>query len=330
MPARAAVSAFAASLLLGAAAAAAEPVPAAPSAERGDASPPRGRELGGHVFMPSATVRDALPTTSFATYLVLGIGSSSATFQVADRVYSGSFDYAGMGSILGYEHAFARNFSARVLLSNILYSGIDGPSAVVVGTSLQLGGSVGVTASLPLGEALRVGVLFDAGIAPGLGLTIASGIRAVVDSCNAGECSTGQGEFFGIKKPLTLQPSLAANWAPWRPLGLTANVAFLHVRQGEGDETFTANAASVAAAADLDLRELTPVAIGLQLSFSWTAPLAGEILQHVTDLGGGVFYTGREHLALGVQFVSRRFAVQPTVDVSWSTFLITTGLRYYW
>ena len=43
-----------------------------------------------------------------------------------------------------------------------------------------------------------------------------------------------------------------------------------------------------------------------------------------TDLGGGIFYTGRKDLAAGVQFVSRRFAVVPNVDVSWKTYLATT------
>jgi hypothetical protein len=50
----------------------------------------------------------------------------------------------------------------------------------------------------------------------------------------------------------------------------------------------------------------------------------------VSNLGGGIFYTGRPHLALGLQIVARRFKVQPGVDVSWSTYLATVGLRYYW
>ncbi|HKO92345.1 MAG TPA: hypothetical protein VJU61_14375, partial [Polyangiaceae bacterium] len=49
-----------------------------------------------------------------------------------------------------------------------------------------------------------------------------------------------------------------------------------------------------------------------------------------TDLGGGVFYTGRDNLSLGVQAVNRRFRVVPEVDVSWSTFVASLGLRYYW
>jgi hypothetical protein len=53
-------------------------------------------------------------------------------------------------------------------------------------------------------------------------------------------------------------------------------------------------------------------------------------LNRFTDLGGGLFYTGRRNLSLGIQFVDRRFRVAPDVDVSWSTFIAQIGLRYYW
>jgi len=257
---------------------------------------------------------------------------SSASFQVGDRLYSGSFDYAGVGSILGYEYAFQRYFSARFTLSNIIYSGIDGPSAIVVGTSLQVGTTLGLTASLPVGDSLRVGFLLDAGVVPGLGLTIGNGIQTIIEDCRAGDCNASEGAIFGTQSALTLQPALAANWVPWRPLGITANTAYLYLSQDQGDETFTGEAVSLAAAADFDFLAISKVPIGLQLAFSWTAPIGGTetTLQHVTDLGGGIFYTGRPHLSLGLQLVSRRFAVQPTVDVSWSTFLSTIGLRYYW
>jgi len=340
MLARAALSLFVA-LVVARPAAAAEPPPAgagtpapvvAPAPVREDPSLAEGRVLNGHVFMPSATVPGALTTTSFGTFLILGYGQSSASFQVGDKTYSGSFDYAGAGASLGYEYAFLDYFSARFALAEIIYSGIDGPSAIVVGTSLQVSASLGVTASLPIGDSLRVGVLFDAVSSPGLGLTIGNGLKTIVDLCRVdpANCNPDTGSIFGTHRATTLQPALAANWAPWRPLGFTANLAYASVSQDQGDDTFTGQAVSLGGAADFDFLAVSRVPVGLQLAFSWTAPIDGTVLQHVTDLGGGIFYTGSQHLALGLQFVSRRFAVQPTVDVSWSTFLTTIGLRYYW
>jgi len=307
------------------------PAPAAePAVAREDPSLASRRVLNGHVFMPSVTVAGALTTTSFGTFLILGLGTTSGSFQVGDRTYAGNFDYAGAGAALGYEYAFLRHFSARFGLAEVIYSGIDGPSAIVVGTSLQVAVSLGMTASVPIGDTLKVGVLFDVESAPGLALTIGQGLQTIIEDCEAGDCNASEGSIFGTQRALALQPALAANWAPWRPLGFTANAAYVHVSQDQGDENFTGQAMRLAGAADFDFLAVSEVPIGLQLAFSWTAPFDGEVLQHVTDLGGGIFYTGSQHLALGLQFVSRRFAVQPNVDVSWSTILSTIGLRYYW
>jgi len=317
---------------------AANPAPAAVPAPLGEPAVPeepslgQGRVLNGHVFMPSVTVPGALTTTSFGTFLILGLGTTTGSFQVGDKTYSGSFDYASTGAALGYEYAFARFFSARFSLADAIYSGIDGPSAIVVGTSLEVSASLGVTASLPVGDSLRVGVLFDAGSMPGLALTIGNGLETIINDCQATppNCRASEGSIFGTHRAITLQPALAANWAPWRPLGFTANAAYLSVSQDQGSTTSTGQAVILAGAADFDFLAISTVPVGLQLAFSWTAPFSGSLLQHVTDLGGGIFYTGSPHLALGLQFVSRRFAVQPNVDVSWSTFLSTIGLRYYW
>ncbi len=305
---------------------AAEPAPERPSEQEG----PRGRELNGHVFMPAAGVPGALVTTSFMSGLIAGYGNTHATWDIGDRQLSGTFDYAGVGAVLGYEYAFTDNLSARVEASELIYSGITGRSAVVVGSRIQGGAGAGLTYSLPLGDSLRAGVRFDAQYTPNAGLTIGSAIKSVIDSCNGPEgCNLDSAHAFELKNVLTLQPALAANWAPTPALGLTGNVAFIYADQKLNGETFTGRAVSLGAAVDFDFGAISRVPLGLQMQFSWTAP-SGEGLQHVTDLGGGIFYTGRKHLALGVQVVDRRFAVSPDVDVTWSTYLTTIGMRYYW
>ena len=281
--------------------------------------------------MPSATVAGALLTTSFATNLVLGIGSASGSLQVGDRVYNGSFQYGGVGTFLGYEHAFLKYFSARAAMSTQVYSGINGRSAIVIGSTVAAGGSLGLTASLPVANTLRVGFLFDAGITPGLALTIGNGLATIVAQCNAGNCPRiGTGGIFEAKNIVTVQPALAANWAPVPALGVTANVAFLNASQHANTGNQSGQAMSFAADVDFDFLNISKVPVGLQAVFALTAPFDGKALDHVTDLGGGLFYTGREHLGLGIQVISRRFAVEPTVNASWGTILSTIGLRYYW
>jgi hypothetical protein len=307
----------------------AAPAPTAPTVQTED-TPPAGRVLNGHVFIPSAIVSGALTTTSFVTYLEIAYGKTTGSQQIGDQLYSGSFDYAGVGAIVGFEYAFLKYFSARLTINELVYSGINGESALVIGTSVATSFGLGLTASLPIGDSLRVGLLVDGGVGPGLALTIGSGINTIIKSCQQGDCSAGQGNIFAKRNAYTVQPALAMNWAPWRPLGITANVSYAFVRQDLNTGTFNGQAIGLGVAFDFDFKAISDVPIGLQAVFSWTAPISGTILEHVSDLGGGIFYTGRPHLALGLQIVARRFNVQPNVDVSWSTYLATIGLRYFW
>jgi hypothetical protein len=128
---------------------------------------------------------------------------------------------------------------------------------------------------------------------------------------------------------LTIQPALAASWAPFRTLGLTANAAYQHF-SSTGSTHVSGDAVDLGIAADYDFGAMSSVPIGLQLQFAWAFPINATGVQHVTDLGGGIFYTGKKNLAAGFQLLSRRFAVTPGLNVSWGTFITTAGLRYFW
>jgi hypothetical protein len=327
---------FLAATLLALPVRAAEPTSPAgeqPAAAEAALRPPSGgRVLNGHAFMPAGDVPGALVATSFESGLLVGIGSAHASWTVRDQTLSGTFEYAGVGAVLGYEYAVMDNLSLRLGLTELIYSGISGRSAVVIGSTLQGGAGAGATFSLPIGDSLRVGARFDASYAPKLGLTLGSAIRSVVDSCQTPEgCNVDSASAFEQKNVLQLQPALAASWAPLPALGLTANVAYIYADQTVNGSKSSGNALSLGVAADFDFRAISPVPIGLQAQFTWTAPSgSGSGMQHVTDLGGGIFYTGRKDLALGLQLIARRFAVTPDVDVTWSTFLSQIGMRYYW
>ena len=311
------------------------PAPAAPTSEGEPLVPretdaPPGRVLNGHVFLPSRRVAGALTTTSFGTFLETAYGTTTGSAQIGDKLYSGTFDYAGVGAILGYEYAFLDHFSVRFSIEELVYSGINGSSALVIGTALSTGATLGFTASLPIGDSIKVGLLLDGAIGPGLALTIGSGISSIIKSCQQGNCVVGEGGVFGKNNSYSIQPALAMNWAPWRPFGITANVSYAFVTQDQNAGSFSGQSFGLGVALDFDFYAISSVPIGLQGIFAWNAPTNGIVLQHVSDLGGGIFYTGRPHLALGLQLVNRRFKVQPTVNVSWSTWLATIGLRYYW
>jgi hypothetical protein len=290
----------------------------------------RGRVLNGHTFMPAEDVQGALVTTSVVSGFIAGIGTTTGTWQVQDQTLSGNFEYAAIGAALGYEYAFTDNFSARVGFAESIYSGITGKSAIVVGTALTAGGGAGLTYSLPLLDALRAGLRFDATYTPNMALTIGSAIKDVVDSCSQPSgCDVNAGSAFQQKMVLELKPALAANWAVTPGLGVTANAAYSYYSTTLNGKESTADALQLGVALDYDFRPALQVPVGLQGQFSWLAP-GGSTLQHITDLGGGLFYTGKPDLSLGIQLISRRFAVTPDVNVSWSTLLMNISMRYYW
>jgi len=291
---------------------------------------PEGRILNGHTFLPAASVRGPFTVTSFGSFMNIGYGTTSGTYQVGGQVFNQGFDYALFGATLDYELAFLRYFSARLALTPDVFSGANGSSAIVIGSRVQVGLSAGLTASIPLGNAIRVGFLLDAGSGPNLALAIGQGVRAIINTCQPSGCTIDSGQFFNIVHVFTLQPAAAVSWAPLPPLGLTASFAYLYATQTSSGSSFNGDAVVPAFAADFDFGRISSVPIGILFQFRWVAAFSGTPLQHVTDLGGGVFYTGRQNLAVGLQLIVRRSAVSNTVDVSWSNFLTTIGLRYYW
>jgi len=304
---------------------------AAAQAEAESHLPGEGRILNGHTFLPAADVRGPFLVTSFGSFMNIGYGTTSGEYQVGDRVFNQGIDYALFGAVLDYELAFLRYFSGRLALNPDIFSGANGSSAIVVGSRIQVGVSAGLTASIPLGDAIRVGFLLDTSFAPSLALAIGQGIRAVIDSCQQPSgCHIDTGQTFSVVHVATLQPAASVSWAPLPPLGLTANFAYLYATETDSGSSFNGSAVVPAFAADFDFGRISSVPIGIQFQFRWIAPFSGATLQHVTDLGGGVFYTGRQDLALGLQLIFRRSAVNNIVDVSFSNFVTSIGLRYYW
>lgn len=289
-----------------------------------------GRTLNGHAFMPAVDVPWPFTVTSLTADLVLGYGETTGTIQVRDETFEGTLKYAGTGGFLGYEYAFRDRFSVRGVINELVYSGINGKSALAVGTELRLGFGVGATASLPIGDTARVGFLFDFLSNPSLALTVASGLNAIADSCSQPSgCKVDLSQILSSSNVLTIQPALAASWAPSRTLGLTANVAYQHF-SSTGKPDVSGDAIDLGVAADYDFGAMSSVPIGLQAQFTWASPISATGVQHVTDLGGGIFYTARKDLSAGVQILARRFAVTPGLNVSWRTFISTAGLRAYW
>jgi hypothetical protein len=280
-------------------------------------------------------------TTSFGTFLTAGAGTTtgSVTLQLpgasAPQTFTGSVSYAAIGGVIGFEFAFLRDFSARVLLSETLYSGTTGAAAAVVGTNARLGGDLGLTGGLPIGKSVRVSGVFDLNYAPRFGILLGPAIKYTYDTCamGSGDCRFDFGKLFQQQNVLRVTPGVAAAWTPTKSVGLIGNFSYSYSSletTGSSSSSVSSGALSFGVAADFDLHKLTPVPLGIQASVNTETNITSKDISSFTDLGGGIFYTGRDDLALGLQIVDRRFRVVPEVNVSWSTFVTSIGLRYYW
>jgi len=321
-----------------AAAPATAPVPAIPPAVAATAEPPRpeGRELAGHLFMPTLGIRGPFAITSFGTFLTVGQGSTTASMNLqlpdgSTRPIGGSVEYVAIGGVLAYEYEFVRGVSARIGLSESLYSGTTGTALAVVGTNVRLGLDAGLTAGMTFGDSLRVSAVIDASSAPRMGLRLGAALEALAESCQAGSCEFDLANLFEQENVLTLQPGVAASWAPLKSLGLTANLSYSWSSIATSNEpTLTTGGVAAGAAVDFDFMGVSKVPVGLQVTWASLIPVSGDSSSRYTDVGGGLFYTGRKDLSLGLQLFVRRFKVVPEVEVSWTTVLAMIGLRYYW
>ena len=301
---------------------------------------PEGRELGGHIFMPVLGMVSPFTTTSFGTFMLAGYGSTTGrlTLQLpgdpppAPQTISGTVSYAAIGAVLGFEAAFLEHFSARLILSETLYTGTTGVAAAVVGSNARLGGDVGLTASTPLTKTVRLAGVFDASFAPAMGLLLGPAIKAAFNSCSTGvsDCRFDFSKLFESRNVLTVEPGGAVGWAPTQYVGVTGNLTYVYSSLTNSNSgTVDTSALSLGLSTELDLYALSNVPVGLQISWNSRFPFA-DAGAGFTDFGAAVFYTGRKNVSIGLQVVDRRFKVVPDVDASWTTFLALIGLRYYW
>jgi len=296
-------------------AAAAEPAKAAPSSKR---------ELDGHVFAPSLFVIPPFRETTFQLGLLYGVGNATGPTYDSSGNVTGTQDLslAALAQTFNYEYRFLEWLSAGVTAVTLAYTGITGASVVSIGA--QVG--IGLGAEVKLGHRfgpVETALLLDVSYAPQYGFLIADAIlRAlrdhVLDPAAALETTHS----------LTLSPTLAAAWAPFPALGLTGNLGYVFksVRLS-GTDILEQSAILIGVEADFDFGKISSTPIGLLASYRLSNPVAGDF-PRVQDISGGISYTGRPELGLGLEIGSRRYYVRPGLLATATVAQI--GLQYYW
>lgn len=288
-------------------------------------------EMDGHQFLPSQLIETPFRETTFKLGILYGFGSATGPGYIisgGQLVQSGQADYtfAAFAQTFRYEYRFAEWLSAGAVVLTNLYSGIDGPSAIAVGAEVGLGFGLRVKAGHRFGP-IETAIIVDASTAPEFGLVVAAGIANAIRNG-----ALDPGAALQTTHALTVTPLATASWALFPALGLTLNAGYVYKSlRLNGVNIANQNGVQLAAMADFDFGKISSVPVGLTAGYRLTAPLgdSGESgVERVDDISGGIFYTARRELGLGMEIGWRAFTIRPPLDSK--GVLLQLSLQYYW
>jgi hypothetical protein len=306
-------------------AALASPAARAETGARPDAATQPGtsdRTLAGHVFVPALLVRSPFATTTFQANLEYGTGTASGQRYVLDRpVGTATYTFAAEAQNFGYEKKLAEGVSVGGGIVSQLYSGIDGPSVVVIGTQIGAGLFGRGTVGRRFGP-VQAAAYFDAEYGPRYGILV---LEAIEQALQSGFDSASA---FTESNAWTLRPGLAAAWAPHPAIGVTASANYQWVSldtTNSGHQTESGIDAAVAA--DVDLGYWWRAPLTLVGAYHLTAPLGSNGASRVDDASAGVYYTGRSALALGLEVAWRAFTIR---GLDANATVAQIRVQYFW
>ncbi len=300
------------------------PAAAETAARRDPATQPGAadRTLNGHVFTPGLLIRSPFATTSFVADLQYGAGEATGTKYIGNQpLETQTFTFAAEAQNFGYEKKLFQGVSIGAGVVSQLYSGVDGPSVVVLGTQIGAGAFGRVTAGRRLGP-VHAALYFDATYGPRFGILVLDAIEQALGG-NADTASA-----FAQSNTWTLQPGVAAAWAPHPAIGITGSVDYQWLSL-DTTSTRRQNESGVdaAIATDLNLGHWTRVAMTIVGAYRLTAPLGSDGVSRVVDWSAGAYYTGRPALALGLEVGFRSFTYR-ALDANATVAQIR--MQYFW
>lgn len=292
-----------------------------------------GRELNGHLFMPSHIIEDPFSYTAFAMFFGLGSGNAlGPELQLVPPAVIGEkwYGYTGLGLGMLMNVRILEYLSARALLNTTAYLGTGSGAALTVGTSARITGAVGVKGSLPVGDSWRFAASLDVSYGPVYSLLLANGLVDALNNCrvNPSQCSINFGDGFQQINTVTWIGGLAGSWAPTPYLGFTGNVQFIAPTK-TGDASIAQNGMTFAGAGEFDFLPLVKwLPLGVNAAYQLTTGVGGNKVATVNETGFGLYYTGRPHLALGLE-IDWKWSTLETQQTSTAT-LAWVNFRYYW
>jgi len=312
---------------------------AAPAAEAGKAAPcppeeRSHRELGGHFFMPSHLTLEPFSYTSFGTAIGLGVGQAlGPTLDTSTLPPSLGparwYNYNALGIQFMLDVRILEYLSISLASDAAAYLGSGSGSILVVGTGVNLAGTLAVKGSLPIGEHVRLALSVSARYGPTYTLLLLRPILDAIDACRANpNACTLPSDILQAGDTVTWTGALVGAWAPWAFLGVNLN--FDYIRPSKtGSGSYAQNGIYLAGTVDFDAMPLVRwLPVGVNFGYAFATPVGASGVPTTTDWNFGLYYTGRKDMSVGLEFDFRSGKLNnnqtQTSTVSWVNF------KYYW
>ncbi len=283
-----------------------------------------GREINGHFFIPSLSIADPFLPTEFS--LVTGAGAAWADGPGFDArgnpTGRDSYVAGALTHTTSFQAQILKWWAVRLTGAGGLYGGANAKSVLVLGATIPIDIIAGTTVSFRIGKWLRLGGTFD----------FDWEYSHVLDPLAAVQRSlaVGMADDSTVKeRVVTMQviPGVTAAFAPHPAIGVVATLQYLWLTQDDGA---TINVSNIVFGIDgqLDLKPLFPhVPVAVLLGYRVVAPI--DSTQGLTqDVEGGIYYSGKRALVLGLVARGRWFQIRPGFDTK--AILANAVIRYYW
>ncbi len=296
---------------------------------------PSHRVLGGHYFMPSHLTIEPFSYTAYG--MAFGAGSGQALGPTLDTSTSPPtiapaskwYSYLGLGLQLLLDVRILEYLSLNFSSDASAYAGSGRGSILVVGTGVNLAGTLGVKGSLPIGDHVRLALNVSARYGPVYTLLLLDPILAALEQCrsNPSAC-TLPSDVLQQGDTVTWTAALVGAWSPWPFLGVNLNLDYIHPGK-TGAGSYAQNGLYMAGTADFDALPLVHwLPLGVNFGYAYASPIGGNGVPTTHDWDFGLYYTGRKDMSVGVEldFAGGKLnnAQTQTSTTAWINF------KYYW
>lgn len=289
-----------------------------------DADNPNGRELNGHLFIPSAQIASPFITTNLGNQVGGGMARNVTTVieGLDEEPIELTADVTFVGLGFQYQQALGSWIAARLNVTGLGRLGTDVEGLLSTGVSATASFNLGAQARIWRNKYFFLSGSLDYESDAITGVNVLNWVKQVVDSGDLTDTLLVES---GTTSSFVGGLNMAYSPAAW--LGLTGLFKF-GIGQGFGD----LDARSVYTAAlmgDVDFQEFGFIPIGASLFWKKQrfAQRSADFSDSIDAYGGGLFYTGEVPFSIGLEYTYSKVPtdIGPQVNLS----QITINLRYF-